>query len=213
MEDVLTLYQEAAETDVSRICFDERPCVLHGEVLAPLPPKANQTAKEHCEYLRNGVCNVLLAYDIDTGQRYVQVTETKKRNDYAQFMHWLVTTHYPDKKKICVIQDNYATHSKGSFYENLPLDQASALSRKLEFHYTPKHGSWLNMAEIEFSALSRQCLDHRIGQKDILEQEVLAWQCNRNHLAIKIDWSFTTAKARLKLKNRYQAVYSNNIEN
>ncbi|WP_226915822.1 transposase [Hymenobacter siberiensis] len=168
-----------------------------------MPPKPNATAKEHQEYLRKGVCNVLLAYNIDTGQRYLQVTTTKTKADYAQLMDWLVQTHYPDAPKIKLIQDNYATHSYGAFYEHLPLDTARDLRHRLEFHFTPKHGSWPNMAEIEFSALSRQCLDRRIGTQQRLEEEALCWEAKRNAAAVKVNWSFTTEKARDKLKNRY----------
>ena len=187
MEDVLDVYQQPAEAGVVRLCFDERPCQLLDQVLTPIPPKPNATAKEHQEYLRKGVCNVLLAYNIDTGQRHLQVTTTKTKADYAQFMDWLVQTHYPDAPKIKLIQDNYATHSYGAFYEHLPLDTARDLRHRLEFHFTPKHGSWLNMAEIEFSALSRQCLDRRIGTQQRLEEEALCWEAKRNAAAVKVN--------------------------
>ena len=121
-------------------------------------------------------------------------------------MDWLVQTHYPDAAKIKLVQDNYATHTYGAFYEHLPVETARQLRHTLEFHYTPKHGSWLNMAEIEFAALSRQCLDQRIGTQERLEQEALAWQAKRNVAATKVNWSFTTEKARDKLKNRYADV-------
>jgi len=146
---------------------------------------------------------VLLAYNLDTGQRHLQVTTTKNKGDYARFLDWLVQTHYPDAAKIQLVQDNYSTHTYGALYENLPVETARNLRHQLEFHYTPKHGSWLNMAEIEFAALSRQCLDQRIGTQKQLEQEALAWQAKRNAAAIKVNWSFTTEKARDKLKNRY----------
>lgn len=203
LEDVLDLYQRPPEAGVVRLCFDERPCQLLDHVLTPLPPKPNATQKEHQEYVRQGVCNVLLAYNIDTGQRHLQVTTTKTKADYAQFMAWLVQTHYPEAAKIKLVQDNYSTHTYGAFYENLPVETARTLRHQLEFHYTPKHGSWLNMAEIEFAALARQCLDRRIGSQQVLEQEALIWEANRNQAAVKVNWSFTTEKARDKLKNRY----------
>lgn len=168
------------------------------------------TKKEHQEYVRKGVCNVLLAYDIDTGQRYLRVTDTKKKSDYAEFMKWLVEAHYSEVPKIKIVQDNYNTHSYGSFYENLPFEDARRLKNKLEFHFTPKHGSWLNIAEMEFSALSRQCLNRRIGTKDLLETEALIWQKERNSKAIKVNWTFTTEKAREKLANRYKEIYNLN---
>lgn len=210
MEDILDLYERPAQEGTARICFDERPCQLLGEVLSPIPAKPGCTKKVHQEYLRSGVCNVLLAYDIDTGQRYSMVCQTKKKADYAKFMKWLADAHYPDADSIKVVQDNYSTHSYGAFYENLPFEEARQLKKKLEFHYTPKHASWLNMAEIEFSALSRQCLDRRVADMDTLKSEVLVWQEERNRKAVKINWSFTTEKAREKLSNRYKEIKPQN---
>jgi hypothetical protein len=206
MEDILDLYSKPKEEGLVRICFDERPCQLLDDVLTPIPPKPNSTKKQHQEYLRKGVCNVLLAYNIDTGQRHLKVTDTKTKTDYADFMQWLVKEHYPEVNKIQLVQDNYSPHSYGAFYENLPFEDARQLKNKLEFHYTPKHASWLNMAEIEFSALSRQCLNRRIGSKDVLEKEALIWQSKRNIQSIKVNWSFTTENARDKLENRYNEI-------
>ena len=141
MEDVLDVYSQPAEAGVARRCFDERPCQLLDHVLTPIPPKPNATQKEHQEYVRKDVCNVLLAYNLDTGQRHLQVTSTKTKAEYAHFLDWLVQTHYPDAAKIKLVQDNYATHAYGAFYEHLPLDTARQLRHTLEFHYTPKHGS------------------------------------------------------------------------
>ena len=189
---------------VVRRCFDERPCQLLDHVLTPIPPKPNATRKEHPEYVRKSVCNVLLAYNLDTGQRHLHVTTTKTKADYAHFMDWLVQTHYPEAPKIKLVQDHYSTPPcYGAFCENLPVETARNLRHTLEFHYTPKHGSWLNMAEIEFAALSRQCLDQRIGTQQRLKAEALAWEANRNAAAVKVNWSFTTEEARDKLKNRY----------
>jgi hypothetical protein len=206
MEDVLDLYAEPAQQGVARICFDERPCQLLGEVIAPMRAKPGQTVREHQEYVRNGVCNVLLAYDIDRGQRYMMVSPTKKREDYARFMAWLEKEHYADFQKVKVVQDNYSTHTYGSFYEHLEPAQARALSRKLEFHFTPKHGSWLNMAEMEFSALSRQCLDRRVASMEKLQAEAIAWQEDRNRRAVRINWSFTCEKARETMASCYGQV-------
>ena len=208
------MYQQPAEAGVVRLCFDERPCQLPDQVLTPIPPKptATATATEHPEYLRNGVCNVLLAYNLDTGQRHLQVTATKTKGDYAHFMDGFVQTHYPDAPKIKRIQDNYATHSYGAFYEHLPLDTARDLRHRLEFHFTPKRGTWLNRTEIEFSALSRQCLDRRIGSQQRLEEEAVVWEANRNAAATKVNWSFTTENARDKQKNRYAELTKINHE-
>lgn len=206
MEDILDLYAQPQQQGIARLCFDERPCQLIGQVLTPIPAKPNSTKKEHQEYLRNGVCNVLLAYDMDTGQRYLKVTTTKTKADYTDFMQWIVQEHYPNVTKIKLVQDNFGTHSYGAFYENLPFEEARKLKNKLEFHFTPKHGSWLNMAEMEFSSLSRQCLDRRIESQEILESEALIWQKNRNLKAVKVNWSFTTENARKKLENRYKEI-------
>ena len=209
MENVLDLYAQPKQEGVARICFDERPCQLLDHVLTPIPAKPNSTRKEHQEYLRKGVCNVLLAYNIDTGQRHLKVTTTKTKADYAEFMHWLANEHYPNQQ-IKLLQDNYGSHSYGAFYENLPFEQARQLKNKIEFHFTPKHASWLNMAEIEFSALSRQCLNKRIASQELLESEAVIWQQKRNLSATKVSWSFTTDKAREKLKNRYNEINMQN---
>lgn len=208
MEDILDLYAQPQREGVARICFDERPCQLLDHVLTPIPAKPNSTQKEHQEYLRKGVCNVLLAYNIDTGQRHLKVTTTKTKADYAEFMQWVANEHYPNHR-IKLVQDNYGSHSYGAFYENLPFEQARQLKNKIEFHFTPKHASWLNMAEIEFSALSRQCLNKRIPSQELLELEALIWQEKRNLNATKVSWSFTTDKAREKLKNRYNEISKN----
>lgn len=213
MEDILDLYAEPKQVGVTRLCFDERPCQLVDHVLTPLPAKPNSTRKEHQEYQRNGVCNVLLAYNMDTGQRHLRVTTTKTKADYAHFMQWVVKEHYVAADKIKVVQDNYASHSYGAFYENLPAEEARQLKKKMEFHFTPKHGSWLNMAEIEFSALSRQCLARRIESQEVLEAEALAWERLRNEKAVKVNWSFTTEKAREKLEKRYKEVAKVSAEN
>ena len=185
------------------LCFDERPCQLLDHVLTPIPAKPGATRKEHQEYLRQGVCNVLLAYNIDTGQRHLRVTATKTKADYAQFMDGVVATHYPDVPTIQLVQDHCSTHTYGAFYEHLPVDRARQLRHQLEFHFTPKHGFWLNRAEIKFSALSRHCLDRRLGSAQQLEEEALIWQAHRNAVATKVNWSFTTEKARETLKNRH----------
>lgn len=157
MEDILDQYCVEAKPGVRRICMDERPCQLIGESYSPLPMKPKSIKKLDCEYQREGTCVVFLAYDIDSGERFVWVNKTRTKRDYAHFMDQLEhKSEYKEADKIIVIQDNLNTHKNGSFYENLPVQRAAELRRKMEFHYTPKHGSWLNMAEIEFSALSRQ---------------------------------------------------------
>jgi hypothetical protein len=210
MEDVLELYARQPEKGKARICFDERPCQLLNDAVEPLPMQEGKPAKQDYEYKRNGTAVVLLAYDIDTGQRYVQVRKRRTKQDYAQFMEWLAKAHYQHVERIELVQDNLNTHSYGSFYENMPAADARALARKVNFHFTPKHGSWLNMAEIEFSVLARECLSRRIGHIAILEKEVLGWCEKRNSKASKIHWSFTVDTAREKLEKQYLKVKKEN---
>lgn len=207
MEQVLDLYEQPPKESKARICFDERPCQLLNDVVEPLSMKAGQPAKQDYEYGRNGTAVILLAYDIDTAQRYVQVRKRRTKQDYAQFMQWLAKEHYGHVEQIELVQDNLNTHSYSSFYENMSAADAREMARKFNFHFTPKHGSWLNMAEIEFSVLARECLHRRIGSIELLEKEVLCWWEKRNSKASKIHWSFTVNNAREKLKNQYQKVY------
>lgn len=210
MEDILDIYERSTPSAIPRLCFDELPCQLLGDTLLPIPMQPGQTRKEDYEYERLGTCSLLLAYDIDRGQRYLQVRDRRTKADYADFWHWLTTTHYPNTPKIQVIQDNLNTHTYGSFYEHLPTQRAHQLKNQLEFHFTPKHGSWLNMAEIELSVLVRQSLDRRIPSQQVLEREALAWQTARNQAAIRIVWSFTTSDARKKLNRHYRHLFSEN---
>ena len=210
MEDVLDVYERPADPACPRLCFDELPCQLLGDTLVPLPMRPGSARKEDYEYERLGTCSLLLAYDLESGQRYLQVRKQRTKADYAQFWDWLTTTHYPTTPKLQVIQDNLNSHHYGSFYDHLPAKRAHHLKNQLEFHFTPKHGSWLNMAEIELSVLVRQCLDRRIPSQQHLEDEALAWQHQRNDAAIQITWSFTTAKARTKLRRHYLNLNSMN---
>lgn len=210
MEDVLELYAQKPEEGKARVCFDERPCQLLRDVVEPLPVKRGKPAREDSEYERRGTAVILLAYDIDTGQRHLQVRERRTKQDYAQFMEWLAREHYPHAEQVELVQDNLNTHSYGSFYEHLPAAQARELARKFSFRFTPKHGSWLNMAEIEFSVLARECLSRRIGSMQALEREALNWCAKRNSKASKIHWSFTVNTAREKLGKQYQNVNKDN---
>lgn len=203
---MLDLYAQPAQAGRGRLCFDERPCQLLGDQLVSWPARPRQVAKQDYEYVRQGTAVVLLAYDLDTGQRYAQVRARRTKADYAEFLHQLLTTHYADATQVELVQDNLNTHAYGSFYEHLPAAQARALSRQVRFHFTPKHGSWLNMAELEFSALARQCLDRRIASIEELAQQVQAWAAERNQRAIKIHWSFTLANAEEKMGHWYTKV-------
>jgi hypothetical protein len=210
MEEVLSLYEQQEQEQVVRLCFDERPCQLLDEVLAPLPLQPGKPLRQDYEYERKGTASVLLAYDIDKGTRFVQVTERRTKKDYAQFMDWLLKEHYPYSEQFQLVQDNLNTHHASSFYEHLPLERAGELAHKIRFHYTPKHGSWLNMAEIEFSALARQCLDRRIKDLPTLKREVVAWSQQRNEQKVKIHWSFTVKTARTVLASKYKNVNPDN---
>ena len=206
MENVLSIYNQPVDTNRARLSFDERPCQLLDDMVAPLTVKPGKVAKEDNEYTRQGTAVILLAYDLDQGIRYTQVRKRRTKLDYAEFMQQIIETHYTDVEYVDLIQDNLNTHTYGSFYEHLPLAQARLLSRKLVFHYTPKHGSWLNVAEIEFSALARQCLNRRIGSLEELARQVKLWNDERNERAVKVHWSFTVATAENKLRRWYEQV-------
>ena len=175
MENILDIYSSPPEESTARICFDERPCQLLADVYAPVPAQAGKIKLVDNEYSRQGTCCLLLAYDIDTGQRYTIVSKTRTKKDYAEFMDWLEKTHYSHREKITLIQDNLNTHTMGSFYEHLPKERAGQLRRKMDFQFTPKHASWLNMAEIEFSSVSLQCLRRRIPTMEEMEKDCLLY--------------------------------------
>ena len=206
MEDVLAVYNRPTNTQRARLCFDERPCQLLEDVVIGLRVKPGKAAKEDNEYVRQGTAVVLLAYDLDTGQRYTQVRKQRTKADYVEFLEHVISKYYADIEQIDLVQDNLNTHKYGSFYEHLPLVQARMLTQQLTFHFTPKHGSWLNIAEIEFSALARQCLHRRIGSLNELERQVNLWTVERNERVVKVHWSFTVATAEDKLKRWYEQV-------
>ena len=210
MEAVLRLYSLPPVEGVVRLCMDEPPCQLLSEVMTPLPAKPDSVKKVDCEYKREGTCVVFVAYDIDRGKRYTEVREQRTKKDYAEFIDGVLAGNYADAKKVKLVQDNLNTHSKGSFYEHLSKERAGEMSELIDFVFTPKHGSWLNMAETEFSALSRQCLDRRIGSVELLRAEVGPWTERRNKEGVRINWTFTVKDAREKLVNRYKNVNPDN---
>ena len=205
MEQVLDTYEQPYDPQRPVVCFDERPCQLLGDVLMPIPMKPGRIECQDYHYKRNGTCVVLMAVEPLAGHRVVKVTERKTKKDYAEFMKSLAS-HYSDAQKIVLVQDNLNTHNPSSFYEVFDAPEAFALSQRFEMVYTPKKASWLNMAEIELSALSKQCLDRRIDQRRILAKEVLAWSAKRHHLQTKITWQFTKSKAREKLSKTYDTI-------
>jgi DDE superfamily endonuclease len=203
MEDILSLYTEEVDPKRPRICFDERPCLLVSDITEPLPMQPGQPTRPDYEYKRLEPAVILLAYNMDTGQRHSLLCSTKTKVDYARFIEKVITEHYPEVQTIRLVQDNLGTHTKGSFYKAFSSEKAREIAQKLEFHFTPKHASWLNMAEIEFSALSRQCLNRRFGSLSSIESELQAWEKRRNLDATRIHWSFTVNDAREKLKRHY----------
>jgi hypothetical protein len=202
MEDVLDLYEQPYDPKHPVICFDERPCQLIGDAIMPIPIKPGSPKKEHYEYIRNGTCCVFLAFEPLAGKRLICVKEHRTMVDYADFMRFLAD-QYPEAETILLVQDNLNTHTAGSFYNALPPENAFQLARRFEYHYTPKKGSWLNMAEIELSALSKQCLDRRIADMKRLIDEVSAWEQERNAIGATVRWRFNKDNARVKLQRHY----------
>lgn len=202
MEHLLELYARPYDPRYPVVCFDERPCFLIGEVMEPLPGKVGQVAKEHYAYEKNGSCSLLAAIEPRTGNRLAQVHTRRTKREYTLFFQALAA-RYPDAVKIHLVQDNLNTHNASSFYEYLPAEDAFALAQRFEFHYTPKSASWLNMIEIEFSALARGCLHQRIPTQDQLEQEVLALVQERHDQRIRIHWQFSLEAARDKFQRYY----------
>jgi DDE superfamily endonuclease len=211
MEDVLDLYEQPYDPSRPILCFDERPCQLIDDSIVPLPIKTGSTKKEHYEYIRNGTCCIFMAFEPHAGKRLTYVSERRTKVDYANFMKMLAD-NYPDARSIVLVQDNLNTHTAGSFYEALSPDEAFRLAQRFEFHYTPKKGSWLNMAEIELSALSKQCLDRRIGSLRMLADEVHAWEQGRNAIRATVEWKFSKDTARTKLQRHYINVKINVME-
>jgi hypothetical protein len=207
MEDVLDVYARPYEPQHPVVCMDESSKQLVSEVRQPLPPEPGQPQRVDFEYRREGVCNVFLSCDFLRGWRHVQVTERRTKSDWASFIQQLVDVHYPHADTIALVMDNLNTHTKASLYEVFPPAEAKRLADRLEIHYTPKHGSWLNVAEIELSALSRQCLNQRIPDLAKLARLVDVWQQQRNARGGKVDWRFTTEDARIKLKRLYPVIH------
>ena len=202
MEQVLDIYERSYDPAYPVICFDERPCQLLGDILMPIPMKPGRVERQDYEYERNGTCVVLMAVEPLAGRRIVNIKEQRTKKDYAKFMKNLAAS-YPDAEKIILVQDNLNTHNPSSFYETFPAAEAFALSQRFEMVYTPKKASWLNMAEIELSALSKQCLDRRIAEMQTLAAEVNAWTKRRNRLKAGISWNFTKNDARNKMNRLY----------
>ena len=203
MEDVLDLYAEAYKPWQPVVCFDERPCQLLADTLEPLPRKPGRARRVDYEYERRGVCNAFLLFQPLAGWREVKVTERRTKQDFAQVMRELVDVHFPQAEKIRVVLDNLNTHSPASLYDAFPPAEARRLVSKLEFHYTPKHASWLNMAEIEFSVMVGQSLKRRIPDQTTLSRELAAYSIRRNQQQATVRWQFDVQQARTKLGRLY----------
>jgi DDE superfamily endonuclease len=203
MEDVLDVYTRPYDPKRPQICFDERPVQLLADVRQPLPPRPGTPQREDYEYERRGIANLFLWYEPLRAKRHVVPTERRTMVDWAHCIKDLVDVHYPAAEKIVLVMDNLNTHSPASLYAAFPPAEAKRLADKLEIHPTPKHGSWLNMAEVEIAVLSSQCLDRRIPDLDTLSTEVAVWEAERDRTATTIDWRFTTDDARIKLKRLY----------
>lgn len=207
MEDVLSVYKRPYDEKRPVVCMDEAPRQLIEEVRRPLPPTRRKEARYDYHYKRKGVVNLFMFFEPLGGWREVIVRSQRKKEDWAACMKTLLDRHYPEAEKVVLVMDNLNTHNPSSFYEAFDPEEAKRLTDRLEIHYTPEHGSWLNMAEIELSVLARQCLSRRIGSRRALEREIAAWKEPRNADEASVEWRFTTEDARIKLKRLYPSIY------
>jgi DDE superfamily endonuclease len=203
MEDVLEVYQRPRDPQRPLVCLDEQSKQLIKEIRTPIAAAPGRVERCDYEYERNGTANLFMLFAPLEGRRYVKVTERRTKVDFAEVIRELVDVHFPTAEKIVLVMDNLNTHKLASLYEAFPPEQARRIAERLEVHHTPKHGSWLNMAEIELSVLARQCLARRIETREELEREVAAWEEERNERGVEIRWRFTTADARIKLRRLY----------
>ena len=206
MEDVLQIYASAYDSSRPVVCVDEGGKQLIGEVREPLPLRPGSPSKYDSVYERHGMANLFMAFEPLTGWRHVEVTERKTSVDFAKFLRLLSDIHYPKAEQIVLVCDNLSTHTPAALYEAFEPAEARRLAERFEWHYTPKHGSWLNMAEIALSVLARQCLDRRIPDFATLTREVAACEKTQNASVVKVEWRFTTADARIKLKKLYPTI-------
>lgn len=206
MEEVLDVYKLPYDPKHPQVCMDETNKQLIEEVRSKIPGKPGRIERFDSEYKRNGTANIFMAFEPLAGVRFTKVTEHRRSIDWAEFAKDLVDNHYPGAEKIILVMDNLNTHKKASLYEAFEAQEAKRIADKLEIHYTPKHGSWLNMAEIELSHLSRQCLDRRIENKELLAEEISAWTSERNQKRVVANWRLTTDDARIKLRKLYPSI-------
>lgn len=202
----MDVYKRPYDPKRPQVCFDERPKQLVADVRKPIPGYPGQLARYDYEYKRNGVANLFMIFEPLRGQRQVKVTDRRTKKDFAECMRQLVDDIYPDAEQIVLVMDNLNTHKKASLYEAFAPSEAKRIADRLEIHYTPRHGSWLNIAEIEMSVMSRQCLRERMDNVQQLTEETLLWQRHRNCREVKVNWQFTTDDARIKLKKLYPSI-------
>jgi transposase len=207
MEDVLELYEKPYEEQYPVVCVDERPCQLLDDLQPPLPPQAGQVARYDYQYERHGSCNLFVAFQPLAGWREIQLTQRRSAEDFAHWLKYLVDVLFPLAVTIRLVIDNLNIHTPAALYQTFPASQARRILQKIEWHYTPKHGSWLNMVEIELSVLARQCLNRRLPNLETLQQEVAAWQQQRNAQRATVNWRFTASDARLKLERLYPVTH------
>ena len=203
MEDILDLYQQPYDPEYPVVCMDEKPYQLLGETRPAIPMKEGKVRREDGEYVRNGTCSIFLFTEALSGWRHTDPQEHRTMVDWAHQIQYLLDHEYPDCRKIRLVMDNLNTHKISSLYEAFPPETARRLAKRLEIHHTPKHGSWLNIAEIELSAMTKHCLDRRIDRISTLQEELSAWETDRNSIQKGVDWQFTTPDARSKLKRLY----------
>ena len=206
MEDVLEVYHRPYDPKRPVVCFDEQSKQLIRETRTPIPARPGHPRRIDCEYERNGTANLFMAFEPLAGRRRVKVTDRRTMIDFAHVIRELIDEQYPKAEKIVLVLDNLNTHKPASLYEAFPPEEARRLLGRLEIHHTPRHGSWLNMAETELSVLTGQCLDRRIGEKEDLRREVAEWERSRNAAKRRVDWQLTTADARVKLKRLYPSI-------
>ncbi len=212
MEDLLDLYSQPYDPKHPVICFDERPYPLLSDVIEPLPPEPEQAGRYDYEYKRNGSVNLFAMFEPHQGWRHIEVTQQRTKKDFALQMKNLVDIHYSQAESIRLVLDNLNTHNPAALYEIFPPEEARRIVQKLEFHYTPKHASWLNQVEIEFSVLSRQCLERRIADVQTLSQEIAFWESDRNSQKASVNWRFKTTDARKKMGRLYPPVSPSKVD-
>lgn len=203
MEDILDIYEMPYDPERPVVCMDEKPYQLLGEAREPLPMRPGDDQKVDSEYTRNGTCSIFAFVEPLGGKHHVSVREHRTATDWAEEIKYLVDVMYPEAKKIILVMDNLNTHKPASLYKKYPAAEARRIIKHLEIHYTPKHGSWLDIAEIELNVMTRQCLSRRIGDINTLRNELSAWEVERNAVAAKVNWQFKTTDARIKLKSLY----------